>query len=284
MIETDARVKTKRILVLGSTGRVGRLLRLAWAKNPPEGVELILQSRDASGVQWRPGQPLPFGKLDAVIALWGVTQGDADALAMNRELALEAQHVAARCGAVRVLHCSSIAVYAPKNGVLTEGDPTYPANPYGLAKLEMEQSVSALDGPQAVCLRIGSVAGAESLAASMRKSWNGADEGLTLDRFADGKGPARSYIAPSDLARALVELALTAEVPNVVNVGAPQPVHMENLLRAAHHPMEWRKAPDGARQYAVMDCSGLAGLVDLPKNASDPEHIVSDWLSLEGRQ
>lgn len=280
---TGTGVRTKRILVLGSTGRVGRLLRLAWAQQPPKGIEMILQSRDASGVTWQPGQPVPFGPVDAVIALWGVTHGDAQALAMNAKLAIEAQRVGAQCGAARVLHCSSVAVYAPKDGLLAEADPTAPTNPYGLAKLDMEQALQMATGPQHTCLRIGSVAGAESLAASMRRSWDEAAETLTLDRFADGKGPARSYIAPTDLARVMVTLALAEELPPVVNVGAPRPIRMETILQAASHSMQWRQAPTGARQFAAMDCGLLATLVPLPPQASDPTHIVNDWLSLEGR-
>jgi nucleoside-diphosphate-sugar epimerase len=273
----------KRILVLGSTGRVGRLLRLAWAKRPPEGVELILQSRDETGVRWQPGQPVPFGQVDAVIALWGVTQGDANQLEMNKELAIEAQRVGAECGADRVLHCSSVAVYAPKDGPLKETDATVPGNPYGQAKLAMEHALRDASGPQAVCLRIGSVVGAESLAASMRRGWDGAQDVLTLDRFADGKGPARSYIAPSHLARVLLGLATADQLPTVINVGAPSPVHMEAILQAANHPMQWCKARAGARQYAAMDCSRLGALVPPGAQASDPAYMVRDWLSLEGR-
>jgi nucleoside-diphosphate-sugar epimerase len=279
-------VGAKRILVLGSTGRVGRLLRLAWARSAPKDTELLLQSRGSEGITWAPGQPNAFGAVDAVISLWGVTQGDETVLSMNPDLALEAQKIAAECGAQRVLHCSSVAVYSPAKRALIEGDETLPANAYGQAKLRMEQAVLAADadGPPATCLRIGSVAGAESLANSMRQSWQGEASVVTLDRFPDGKGPARSYVAPSDLAHIVLALACHSQtVPGVLNVGAPQPVFMEDLLDAANHPMQWRAAPSGARQCAVMSCQRLQGLVDLPANMSDPEHIVHDWLKLEGR-
>ncbi len=283
MIKTGAGVGAKRILVLGSTGRVGRLLRLAWARNSPEKVELVLQSRDATGVAWQPGQPIPFGQVDAVIALWGVTHGDAEALAMNAELALIAQQIGAECGATRVLHCSSIAAYAPKNGPLTEADLAAPTNPYGQAKFAMEQAVAQAGGPASACLRIGSVVGAESLANNMRQGWSSQAETLTLDRFADGKGPARSYISPTDLAHVLLTLATAKDVPSVINAGAPDPVHMEALLQAADHPMQWRDAPENARQYAVMECSQLASLTDLSPKASDAKYMIQDWLTLEGR-
>lgn len=274
----------KRILVLGSTGRVGRLLRLAWAQCPPSGVELILQSRDDAGVRWQKGDPIVFGPVDAVIALWGVTQGDANELDANVELALIAQQIGRECGAKQVLHCSSVAVYAPKDGPLSEDDPVGPLNAYGKAKLAMEQALaSSAGGPEAICLRIGSVAGAESLANSIRRAWDTGGSPVTLDRFEDGKGPARSYIAPSDLAEVLIALATKEGVPSVVNIGSPRPVFMAELLQAANHPMHWREAPEGARQYAVLDCARLTDLVDLPDAASAPGHIIADWLQLEGR-
>lgn len=273
----------KRILVLGTSGRVGRLVRMAWDRQPPQ-AQLILQSRHGPGVHWQPGQPNPFGMVDAVIALWGVTPGRNADLSQNTALALAAQQIAQDCGAGRVLHCSSIAVYAPKVGPLTETDPTGDVNPYGSAKRKMEHALATAPGPARTVLRIGSVAGAESLAAAIRQGWSDTPQPVTLDRFADGKGPARSYIAPSDLARVLVQLAgHPGPLPEVLNVGAPAPVHMESLLGAAQHPFVWQEAPPTARQYATMDCTKLAELTGLDMSAADPAHIMHDWLSLEGR-
>ena len=272
-----------RILVLGASGRVGRLMRLAWQAAQRPDVKILYQSRKGPGQHWCPGQPNPFGRVDAVIALWGVTHGSEAELDMNSELALAAQDVAAECQAGRVLHCSSVAVYAPKEGPLTEQDPTAPPNPYGRAKLRMEQDLQTAAGPAATILRIGSVAGAESLASSVRAGWCDQAAAVTLDQFADGRGPARSYIAPTDLARVLVDLAVYPEpLPKVVNVGANAPVYMESLLSAAQHPFQWRAAPDGARQQAVMDCALLETLVG-PLD-TDPRHIMGSWLSLEGRK
>jgi NDP-hexose 4-ketoreductase len=276
--------QAKRILVLGASGRVGRLLRLAWERLPPSDVELLFQSRNGPGVHWQPGQPSPFGRLDAVIALWGVTHGAE--LAANVSLALAAQELAAQSGADRVLHCSSIAVYAPKDRALQEGDAVDPPNAYGQAKLAMERTLRDVKGPVPVILRIGSVAGAESLAGSIREGWKGGAPTVTLDQFADGKGPVRSYIAPSDLARVLIRLATmpVADLPDIVNVGAPVPVHMETLLQAADQPMVWQPAPPSARQYAILDCRRLEGLVNFSSGISDPEYIIRDWLTLEGRE
>lgn len=274
----------KRILVLGASGKVGRLLRLAWDRNPPDGVALILQSRRDVGIHWQPGLPNPFGHVDVVIALWGVTHGSDAELSANTSLSLRAQTLAIECGATRVLHCSSVAVYAPKDGLLSEEDPTGSLNPYGHAKLQMERALATAEGPARTILRIGSVAGAESLASAVQRGWQGDAEMLQLDRFPDGKGPARSYIAPSDLADVLIGLATcSTDLPAVLNVGAPSPVHMEGLLAAADHPFAWKTAPEAARQYAVMDCTRLCALTGLSSAAADPAHIMTDWLALEGR-
>lgn len=271
----------KRILVLGASGRVGRLLCAAWDRQPPD-AQLILQSRSGPGVHWQPGQPNPFGAVDAVIALWGVTPGpDAD-LDMNTTLALAAQDIAAQCGATRVLHCSSVAVYTPSDTPVAEDAPTVPTNPYGAAKLAMEHALTG--APGSTILRIGSVAGAESLAASIRRGWAGDPQPLRLDRFADGHGPARSYIAPSDMARALIRLASAPEpLPPVLNFAAPAPVRMEALLTAARHPFDWQPAPDVARQNATLDCTRMAALTGLGPQHADPAHIIADWFTLEGR-
>ncbi len=269
----------KRILVLGSNGRVGRLLQRAWKLNPPTGLTLIFQSRSGDGVNWQPGQPSPFGQLDAIISLWGVTRGTAEELSANTSLALEAQSLGAQAGARRVLHCSSVAVYAPKDGRLTESDPVGPLDAYGRAKLDMENALARTPGPSPIVLRIGSVAGAESLAASVRR---GCKDPVELDRFANGAGPERSYIAPTDLANVLLGLACrVVDLPDVINVGAPNPVSMDSLLIASGVLFTWRPAPPAARQSVVMDCRLLCSLLDLPPGVSDPAHIAKDWAKLE---
>ncbi len=233
---------------------------------------------------WRPGQPNPFGQVSAVIALWGVTQGAPEALVVNTDLALSAQELARASGAGRVLHCSSVAVYAPKSGLLDEKDPTSPVNAYGQAKLDMERALAHADGPEPTILRIGSVAGAESLAASIRRGWAAEAAPVHLDRFQDGNGPERSYIAPSDLARGLVRLATQSDgLPTVLNVGAPAPVRMEALLKAVNHPHEWRPAPATVAQSVTMNCDRFTSLTGMPASAADPGHIIRDWLTLEER-
>ena len=142
-------------------------------------------------------------------------------------------------------------------------------------------SRSESGGPRSVCLRIGSVAGAESLFAAIE----GADT-VHLDRFADGAGPERSYIAPSDLARVLVALSdlPVQDLPGVLNVGAPVATGMEAIARAAGRRVTWRDAPATAVQRVILDTSRLSDFCFLDEHAARPEYLVAEWLRWSGGQ
>lgn len=268
------------ILVLGATGKVGRLMRAHW---PGEGLQALWQGRSAGAAPgwaaWAPGQPLPPAR--TVLLLSGVTSGDAAALAQNRRIGLDAAEAAIAAGADCLLLASTIAVYGhtPPEGA---GEATPPDNPgpYGAAKLEMERAVAErLHGTgTALCiLRLGNVAGADmlgSVVASGRR--------VVLDRFADGQGPVRSYIGPGMLARTVEALARrvrTGEIlPKVLNTAGQAPVAMADILTAAALPFDWRPAGPQAVQRVAMDCTRLAALVP-----SGPQHetaagLAAEWL------
>ncbi|MFY0682059.1 MAG: NAD-dependent epimerase/dehydratase family protein [Thalassovita sp.] len=275
---------TSRILILGATSKVGRFLRAIWGDTPPHGCELIYQTRHVvktrGQVHYDYGDdPFVFGKLDTVISLWGNTSSDLKALEDNTRLALDAIRIARVCGADRVFHASSIAAYGPRSHPLSEQDTLAPANAYGKAKAAMEAAVQDATPPKSCCLRLGSIAGAESLAKAFA-----ANATLTLDRFADSKGPSRSYIAPSDLADILIQLAtLPLEaLPPALNIGASNPVQMAQLLRAAGADFAWRPAPDTALQNAVLDTSALQHLISMPPRSADPDWIAQDWIRWKG--
>ena len=222
-------------------------------------------------------------RFDAVIALWGVTSGSAEALAANTDLALRAVEIARAVGARRVFHASSSAVYAPAPQLLPETAPCAPLGAYGAAKLAMEAAIGQAaqadpDGPQQVILRFANLAGGDSLFAAMerakaaaRTSSTGGTGGaaqITLDRFADGQGPRRSYIAPHDLARALevliaaplegAQAGMQAGAPLVINCAAGGATAMEDIARAAGVDVAWRPAPEGAAQCVALDVRQLA--------------------------
>lgn len=264
-------------LLLGASGKLGRALRRIWAGAPSQHLDITPvfrhATRDENATIWRPGDDASaLPQAHVIVAFWGVTKGDAQELSENTLMAGQAAELADRIGAARVLHCSSAAVYGAQPGPLSEASQPTPATPYGLAKLEMEQAVARMtrpEGPDHVLMRIGNVAGAESLFGNARPGGT-----VTLDRFADGKGPRRSYIAPHDLARVVEALALAPEVPKTINVAAPSATDMADLAHEAGSKIEWRDAPTNAVQSVELDTSLLSTLVALPDSAADAAHLV----------
>lgn len=270
------------ILITGANGKLGQFLRRAWSRHPPVGHRLLYLARSTpADVIWSPDNPqsgLPA--CGTIIAAWGRTSGDGDDLAQNTTLARHALHLARACGARRVLHFSSAAVYGPGQN-LSESAITAPSNPYGHAKLATENTVKTLpsEGIHHCCLRLANVVGADSLATALRPS----GRPVCLDRFADGQGPLRSYIAPTDLAKVLIGLAnLPPEnLPDILNVAAPQPVSMESLARAADRDIQWQMAPETARQTVTLDCTRLVRLLPGALGLTTARGMISDWQQLE---
>jgi hypothetical protein len=140
------------------------------------------------------------------------------------------------------------------------------------------------DAPGVTLLRIGNLAGADMLAGSA------AGGAVTLDRFASGSGPVRSYVGPATLARVLAALAARAGaglpavlppvLPPVLNVAEPGGIAMADLLRAAGIGFGWRPAPAGAIERVVLDVARLAALVPLPP--ADPARLVAEWRQATG--
>lgn len=268
------------VLVLGASGKLGRMVRAIWAKHPPETGAVRTVARDGSAdFRWAPGDdPTALPQVGAVVALWGVTPGPGRDLADNSALAREAMELGAALGADRVLHCSSAAVYAPQSGAIAEAQAGPPPSAYGDAKRAMEAVVADWsqtrpEGPKGVCLRIGNVAGADSLFASLARPPE-----LVLDRFADGQGPRRSYIAPSDLARVLAALATAplADLPEVVNVAAPRATAMADIAQAAGRKVTWRAAPDSAVPEVWLSTSRLDRFLALDSGTADAAWLLAD--------
>ena len=270
-----------KTLVVGGTGRVGQMLARIWAGRS----DVIFQSRNAGpGPVWDIlNGPAPILKwMEAerptvMIVLAGVTPGAGD-MALNADLAKAALDAAKAGGVARVLYASSSAVYGPGQGAPMDEDTTpAPANPYGTAKLAAEAHCDGFraSGLEVCALRIGNVAGTDQLCRNAVKAT--ADAPLKLDRFTDGHGPRRSYIAPSTLARVLETLSCTPNLPPVLNVAAPTPLGMEALLEAARAPWQWQPAPDGALQDVTLDCTRLTSLCPIAAADSTAECMVADW-------
>lgn len=275
-----------RIIVTGSNGRLGRILR--GAATLADRKDTMMQFAARSGPSDLPAfsagaVPATLPPADLVVALWGVTSGTPSELAQNADLAQASVAVARACGAPRLLHLSSAAIYGPGTD-MAEHDAPNPANPYGQAKLALEARVADLSPPglHQCCLRLANVLGADSLAPALL---SGADEPATLTRFADGRGPLRSYIPPGLLYRVLCGLAALppADLPPVLNVAAHPPVEMEALLRATGKHIIWKEPPPGDRQHVTLSTTRLAALLpalDLHMTAPD---MIQDWRAALAR-
>ena len=271
---------TQKPLFLGMNGRVGRLIA------PFLPADATLAGRRGPGLVWDlnigPGPLLDHvarqGAPDALVVLSGVTPATGHDMAANTVLAQAAMAAAQAAGLRRVLLASSAAVYGgvPRHAgdpPQHESDPAAPSSDYGRSKLAMEAAAAPFRdaGLQVCALRIGNVAGADALLLN-------APGQITLDRFADGGGPVRSYIGPETLARVLLALCDPAIVlPAVLNLAAPRPVTMQALAEAAGLPWSWRPAPPAAMQWQVMDCQALAALVPIMDSEAEPGTLISQW-------
>lgn len=268
------------LLVLGSTGRIGAILRRNWPFALRGGLRPVWQARDG-----RPGclawdilhEPAPRWAEGVVLCLaGGRVDGDG-----NTALALAALHAAAAQGARHVFLASSAAVYAPGEG-LTEDAPPAPPAAYGEAKARME--AAALDwqsrnpGPGLTILRIGNIAGADALLGGA-----GARP-VVLDPTPDGIGPRRSYIGPVTLAAVLAHLASRAAardpLPPVLNIATPRPVAMADLLTAAGLPWAFGPANSAVIPVVSLDTTRLQSLLRLPPFAGQPAAMVKEWRSM----
>lgn len=269
---------THPVLVLGGNGRLGRILRRRWAGRPG----ILWQARGAGAdIRWPPGDRWP-GNLRprAIVALWGVVPGRGDPAA-NRDLALAAMELGTRTGATRVLHCSSAAVYTPH---ATPRDETQadPHTAYGHAKLAMEQAIAAWQtanpqGPSACIMRIGNVAGADSLFAALRKAGP-----VGMDRFSDGHGPRRSYLDHATLARVIDALLICPDdaLPAIVNVANTGVIDMAEIVRAARRPLTWAPAARPHDGVMALNLSRLNRLTD--PGPTDPATLLADAAAVFG--
>lgn len=273
------------ILVLGASGKVGRLMRAHWGA---PGLATRWQGRrmgDAPGwVAWAPGQPLPPARV--VLVLAGVTSGPPEALAENPRLGRAiARAAAAADGVGTILLASTMALYGrtPPGDATEDAAPDRP-NPYGRSKLEMEQAMAAElsgPGPQLCALRIGNVAGADLLGDRVARGLP-----IALDRFADGAGPVRSYAGPGLLARvvqALARRALAGErLPAVLNVAGQHPLAMADLMQAAGLGFAWTTAGAAAVPRIAMNCARLAALVPPVPQAETAAGVAAEWRAAAG--
>jgi len=273
-------------LVLGATGRIGRLLQQVWPQMGL-GTKLLWQGRrrqQAASLNWDIFDPLTAPEALAQAAsgraeiqcLAGVVPGRGGDLADNARLAEAAIRAAAKTGA-RVLLASSAAVYGNQPGLLSETLALDPVSDYGCAKAEMERgaiNLAAELGVSVCALRIGNIAGMDAILGGWRP-------GFRLDRFADGRTPARSYIGVLDLARVLADLLAAPARPAALNVAQPGGIDMGMLLTAAGLPWESQAAPKTAIPQVILQTEQLQTLLPQRLPVAEPAQLVAQWAMLE---
>ena len=270
-----------QVLVLGATGRLGQMLQ--WHLPKTYSFDLRWQTRTMAhgpllrSDTWVIDDPLkPTSYLqsacqsaDVIINLLGATPGPDRDMDLNTALAL-APYTMGATGPVMV--CSSAAVYGKIEGPCCEDGPTNPLSPYGIAKLQMEKAVHAQD-PKALILRIGNIAGADQLLGGLRP-----DVTPVLHQFANGATPKRAYISPQGLGAVFAALTKTPKAwPDILNVAAPAPVEMGDLLKAAGR--DWTPAPAPADLPPVVDfdTTRLGQLIDRSGLATTAPDLVAEW-------
>lgn len=267
-----------KTLVIGATGRIGSILRKSWL----HGGASWQARRQQEGINWQVFDPLTAPKslaqaaqgCDRILCLAGSIPGRHDDLQDNTRLAESVIRAGAKVGA-QVLLSSSVAVYGAQAGMLHEATQRIPITPYGQAKKEMEvrgQVLGAELGVPVTALRIANVAGCDAILGGWRP-------GFTLDQFADGTTPRRSYIGPTTLARVLWDLVQAPKLPEALNVAVPGAVQMGALLDAAGLSWSPRQAPDSAIAQVEVATDALSAFTPLDPEASLPSTLIREWRS-----
>ena len=273
------------VVVTGSAGRIGSLLRLAWPPVVGSAPVLWTARQPALGLTgWDIGRdlppPMPRGAI--LLHLAGVVGGDGTRLPLNAVLTCEVCRAAVQAGARHVFVASTVAVYRPGPSDLAETDAPDPANPYGAAKWQGElaarEVLSAPNAPGLTVLRIGNVAGADALL--------GRTGPMVLDPVeGQSGGPLRSYIGPGRLASVLaglIDLAVRGRsLPATLNLAEPGVMAMADLLTAAGR--DWRFGPPNPQVVprVGVDTGALLHLVPIP--AATPAGIVADLAQFKDR-
>ena len=292
------------VVVLGATGRVGRLILAEWAAHPPADLRFRIQRRDGTGpdIRWELASGTPalaqaIGAADVLLVLSGVTPAPGADYRQNTDLALASLQAGAGVGARHLFIASSAAVYGRSDGApIGENAALAPVNDYGHAKLAMERACTgwlsrcSQPRPGVTFLRIGNVVGTDLFFRNLASA--SAETPLRLDQFVDGTGPVRSYIGPASLAKVLACLIRRAmqgdQLPAALNIGAPGGgVDMADFipaLLALGQPAPVVRVPAAVAALASVRLSLdlLTGLCPINADQGTAAAMVEQWLALRG--
>lgn len=292
------------VVVLGASGRVGRLILAEWAAHPPADLRFRIQRRDGTGpdIRWELASGTAalaqaIGAADVLLVLSGVTPAPGADYRQNTDLALASLQAGARIGVKHLFIASSAAVYGRSDGApIREDAALTPMNDYGQAKLAMEHacsdwsSRSPLPRPGLTFLRIGNVVGTDLFFRNLARA--SAQSPLRLDQFADGTGPVRSYIGPASLAHVMSCLIRRASagdpLPLALNIGAPGGgVDMADFIPALlalgqAAPVVRGAAPASALPAVRLSLDRLTSLCPMAPIEGTATAMIAQWLALRG--
>lgn len=235
------------VLVLGASGRLGRMLRHRFHSDRDALPLLRMQWQFRSDVALKNADPadvLPWDFLlggtpedlraDVVLCLAGAVPDRGTDLTLNSVLAERALNIGASIKAKYIFLVSSVAVYG--EGPFSETAQVAPISAYGKAKAEMEKMAAewvgnaGRDAPNVTILRVGNVAGADALLGPGKRH-------VLLETGSDGEDLRRSYIGPSRFADIVLRLCSKAangkKVPSILNIALSPSVSFRALLDAA---------------------------------------------------
>ena len=238
------------LIVTGAGGKLGRLMRAAWAPGPVwlhrAGWDMLVN-------------PVPDGLPQGatVLHLAGVTRGNPANLQVNVDLVAPLLHMCRKIGARRLIFMSSAAVYRP-GALARESDPLAPPGPYGMSKAQAESLIRAQADVPFTILRPGNIAGADALLGP-----RGVGE-ITLDPVpGQPRGPLRSWIGARLLTDILGALCVRMELPPILNLAQPGPLPMADLLDAGGLPWQFGPTPAPV-PVATQDTAQLQLLLPVP--------------------
>ncbi len=134
----------------------------------------------------------------------------------------------------KIIFVSTVDVYAPVEGVISETSVTNPPSLYGLSKLYCERLVhifAAKHGISGHALRVGHVygPGEEKYRKVIPKSIQSIIEGKEIELWGDG-AELRSFIYVDDVVRAVVRAVVSPDLPEIVNVAGGTPISIRAVL------------------------------------------------------
>lgn len=240
-----------RILLTGATGflgghllprlvgRYGALSVVALASRPVEGVRTV---------PWGPGRTVPpdlfasagCADTDVLVHLGAFTPKSGaeadDAVRSEENVRVLSELLAADLPSLRRVLCvSTLDVYAPTDGVISETSPVGPVSRYGESKLRCEELVRRFGVARGIdvgILRIGHVYGPGEGAYRKLIPATIANvlDGREVPVYGDGSD-VRTFIYAGDVAEAIVRAVETPFSGEVVNLVGARPVTVLELVR-----------------------------------------------------